>query len=583
MSYRKDYCVKPISLVKRDKDSVKLSRVKSLVKLSASCISRNFILRGLHCEDRNTKKLEVLESYFSPLPWILRGVVYSDILKNLSRQQDICLTLLPETGPRKCESDHACFLPWKLFASQSKLLNLSEVFSEGSGGNEILHFVLDSEPESVQHFSKLVLSSCEISSTNLSYTYEVTDSIWKPQLHTLFTKLVNISHLVLKYFCDDDTLSIVGKFCKNLHYLEIHLLPETMKDQQLTDEGFEDLIQYQVRHPSIKEINLKECYSQSVTSRSTISLSEIPSLHTLHIRSFHLSWISLQICNSKRDTFPASTTLKNLSINFFTDGSEVMDTMKNCFDVVPEPRFVQFLLELIPLFFNRLERINLDGIHGDLLPIKDETLRFLKNVVSLRIKKLPRLLELTESLPRLQELELYYVPFSTTTFDESCPSPLPPFQSLTKLSIYKDSFRHSILLSDLKHLLHATPALRDLKIHQLTIKTKRNEDLDNINEDELINLFESIPHLRNLTTLHLILNDSRCLTERTLMFLLSHCPWLEDLNNLLYWNVSYDTLDVKYLTGLGYSISYGSRYHWGLPWKGDDGTVYDPEAPVDRF
>ena len=284
---------------------------------------------------------------------------------------------------------------------------------------------------------------------------------------------------------------------------------------------------------------------------------------------------------SKRDTFPASTTLKHLSLNFFSNGTEVMDTLKNCFDVVPEPRFVQFLLELIPLIFNKLDKINLDGIHGDLLPMKDETYRFLKNVVTLRIKKLPKILELSCHLPRLQELELFYIPFTQT--DVSSNANIPIFPSLRKLSIFKDSFRSSILLTDLQDLLNAAPGLKELKIHQLTIKSKANEMLVNITEEDFITLFRSIPHLRNLTHLHLIFNDSQCLTERTLMFLLENCQNLERIDNLLYWNLSFDTLDKACLARLGYGVHYGSRYHWGLDWKGDDGTTFDSEAPVDRF
>ena len=259
-----------------------------------------------------------------------------------------------------------------------------------------------------------------------------------------------------------------------------------------------------------------------------------------------------------------------------------MDTHKNCFDVVPEPRFVQFLLELIPLIFNKLERIDLDGIHGDLLPFRDETFRFFKNVLTMRIKKMPRILEYSSGLPRLQELELYYIPFAQND-DGSARTSIPVFQNLRKLTIYKDSFRHSILLTDLQELLNAAPNLKELKIYQLTIKAERSGELGNITEDEVINLFRSIPHLKNITNIYLVLNDGLCLTERTLMFLLEYCHNLEKIENLLYWNISFHTLDKECLLKLGYSVTYGSRYHWGLHWKGDDATVYDPEVPVDRF
>jgi len=580
MSRQKHYCVKPVALVRNEKDRARLSRVKSLGKIAASRIANFFSDTGLYHEDKTSTTLNILLDYFHSLPLILRESVYYEMQDTLISRQDNAFSITSEHVSRSA-ADFTSFLPWKLLHSHSKILNLSELFTEGVGGGEIFQHIVESDSEKYSHFSRVILSSCDVS-TNLSYIYQVTDSIWKPQLEVFLDKLTNISHLTLKYFCDDDTLAMVGKLCKNLHNLEIQLLPETVKDQQLTDDGFDDFIQYQLRNPSLKEINLKECYSHSITSRSTISLSEIPTLHCMHIRSFHLSWISLQICNRKRDTFPASQTLKHISINFFTNGSEVLDTIKNCFDVVPEPRFVQFLLDLIPLIFNKLETIHLDGIHGDLLPVKDETFRFLKNVVTMRIKKFPRLLDLTPYLYCLEDLEIHHVPFifaeKEDKIGQNC-----YFPNLRKLTIYRDGFRHSILLSDLIALINLTPALKQLKIHQLTLKSKFNDEIVNSEENEFINLFQQLPHLKNLTSLDLFLGNGSILTERTVRFLIDTCPHLETIQNLLYWGVSLDALDITYINSQGFCIKFASRYHWGLHWKGDDGVIHDPDVPLDRF
>jgi len=36
-----------------------------------------------------------------------------------------------------------------------------------------------------------------------------------------------------RYFCDDDTLSIVGRHCRKLEYLKIQIIPEHAEEQQV--------------------------------------------------------------------------------------------------------------------------------------------------------------------------------------------------------------------------------------------------------------------------------------------------------------------------------------------------------------
>jgi hypothetical protein len=62
------------------------------------------------------------------------------------------------------------------------------------------------------------------------------------------SRLPSITHLTLNDFCDDDTISLVGKVCTALQYLRISLGPESFSEQQLSDEGFSDLIEEQQLH-----------------------------------------------------------------------------------------------------------------------------------------------------------------------------------------------------------------------------------------------------------------------------------------------------------------------------------------------
>jgi hypothetical protein len=50
--------------------------------------------------------------------------------------------------------------------------------------------------------------------------YEVTESVWKPQLRLLLSRrLTALTRLTLAQFCDDDTLCLVGQSCPLLQLL----------------------------------------------------------------------------------------------------------------------------------------------------------------------------------------------------------------------------------------------------------------------------------------------------------------------------------------------------------------------------
>ena len=55
--------------------------------------------------------------------------------------------------------------------------------------------------------------------------------------------------VTLHDFCDDDTLALVGHHCQHLRHLRISLSPESFSEQQLSDEGFSDLIDIRKYYP----------------------------------------------------------------------------------------------------------------------------------------------------------------------------------------------------------------------------------------------------------------------------------------------------------------------------------------------
>ena len=49
-----------------------------------------------------------------------------------------------------------------------------------------------------ERIRRLDIGSSEISSEKLSYLFEVTDSVWKPELKLFLDQLVNLTHLVFR-------------------------------------------------------------------------------------------------------------------------------------------------------------------------------------------------------------------------------------------------------------------------------------------------------------------------------------------------------------------------------------------------
>ena len=80
------------------------------------------------------------------------------------------------------------------------------------------------------------------------FLFELSESSWKPELKTLLSsRLPNLVSVTLHDFCDDDTLSLVGHHCHHLSHLHISLMwPQSYGAQQITDEGFSDLVDIQV-------------------------------------------------------------------------------------------------------------------------------------------------------------------------------------------------------------------------------------------------------------------------------------------------------------------------------------------------
>jgi len=225
MFARKDFCVKPVALVGLSEcGDAAPSRVGSLLRLAAATTSKQFFLAGLDKEGRTTEKLDCLLEYFSRLPVNVQDLVYAVIMKKLNARLEE--NYLMWTSPVANAAD-TCFLAWAVFQQHSHTLELSEFIGD-SGSRQVFHHIKES-PSPNDRIRRLDIGSSEISSEKLSYLFEVTDSVWKPELKLFLDQLVNLTHLVFRYACDDDTMSLVGKQCSRLQFLKLQLAPESIK------------------------------------------------------------------------------------------------------------------------------------------------------------------------------------------------------------------------------------------------------------------------------------------------------------------------------------------------------------------
>lgn len=368
---------------------------------------------------------------------------------------------------------------------------------------------------------------------------------------------------------------------------------------------------------------LQDCFSESVTSKTLISLSGIKTLTSLHLRSSHFSWIKLTLrLHSARqqgfviflyfDTFPGisflmgidrrilfsnyfddiisqqiiffcrrfhpNTSLINMSMNFFSSQTEHSDRFLEFFNGVPEVDFVTDVLKTIPILFPALRTVEFDGIHNDLLyldgPDIPGPVYGLVNL--LRIRKCSRILDLSELMPNIRELCINYVPLS------KCKN--PRFENLVKLRICRDNYRDRMDYRDLKDLLQACVQLRELHLDKISLFVCRNGVEDKITDPDILQLLHDLPHLTNLTKLNLDFSRTSSLSEKSVFSLLENCPGLRRLENLITWNISAESLNPDYLLSrFRMGVVYGTRAHWSLHWKDDEGTFYDSAVPMDRF
>ena len=187
---------------------------------------------------------------------------------------------------------------WVELAGRAVELRLEEFLGD-HWSRQAFHHILDSE-EDWGHVRSLSLASREVSQERLCFLFELSECRWKPQLSSLLSRLSGLTTLHLTDFCDDDTVSLVGRHCPKLAHLTIALAPESFSEQQLSDEGFADLVESQLEQGSrLQQVRLADCYSSTISAKTVLQLSRIPTLNSLSARQCQPN-----VALTRQDGFP---------------------------------------------------------------------------------------------------------------------------------------------------------------------------------------------------------------------------------------------------------------------------------------
>ena len=438
------------------------------------------------------------------------------------------------------------FKAWKVLFTGSELV-LDEFLGDHWSRLVFSHVV--SSQEQFTGIKTLTLTSREVNQERLCFLFEISESKWKPELGIFLWHLPNLTHLTVNDFCDDDTVSMIGKHCHNLLYLRVSLGPESFSEQQLSDEGFSDLIESQLARPSLREVDIADCFTSAVTAKTILNFAKLHTVVKLHVMWSHFIWMDLSIRFLGRD-FVHNHAVKVLSVKFGFDNFE------NSRYFNADQGAINFVSRVFPSL-DELRIFNLCELETQ---EEIENLRdtFGDKIKTVSIKKCKNLKVISQMVPNVEKLELGIL---------MCPDTSGvAFEKLAELEIHKDMF--AIEFQFLLDMLAACTQIRVFKVCALKVA--------NYQEEVLIQLFTSKKHLQKLEIFSLNFRTSSPITSQLVHFLVSYCPNMEKIENLLSWNL--DDLDLSLLASHGKSVMFARKNHWSLPWKTEDGSLHDVES-----
>jgi len=485
-----------------------------------------------------------LRLYIHQLPCVLQQQIHQSVQSHYSRATHFV----------KHEQD-LLFILWKLFFSDRDKKLVLEEFLGNHWSSEVFKFLIESDAD-FQAITCLDIGSQQIDKKRLSYLFEITESTWKPEFRTLLSKLPNLVDLTLNEFCDDDTISLVGKHCKKMKNLVVIIKPESFQEQQLTDDGFLDLIDSQEKYPSLARIDLSSCYTSAVTAKAIINLEKIKTLVSLHVRSSHLHWLHLYHKLLRQTLRPnTSLTVLNVELSLYPEEIAAFFDGENS------------VIKILPLVFPQVGEFNLfhwaesagvtEHAEGGRTCPELETLGFKTKVLSVdhckKLELLPRI------FPNIQKLELRDLKIHQDALTV-------PFGQLKVVHLIKD-------LLPISFQVVADIMKNSLKLTEIKVVASKIIDAT---DEGFVETFNQNPHLKRLEEFSITVTsgESCQLTILLVHFLLLNCSNLRRVEKLVTWNISKEDVDRDILRETGFAVVMAKRKHWSLPWKGEDGTVH---------
>jgi len=331
--------------------------------------------------------------------------------------------------------------------------------------------------------------------------------------------------------------------------LKISLGPESFSEQQLSDEGFSDLIDSQLPRPTLTEVDISDCFTSAITAKTILNFVKLQTVVKLHVMWSHFIWMDLSIRFLSRD-FVQNHAVKVLTVKFGYDSfenSKYFNADQGAINFVTKvfPSLSEFRIFNLCELENEREVELLRNVFGD-------------KIKCVSIKKCKNLNLVSKMVPNVEHMDLGIL---------MCPDTSNiVFDRLVSLTIQKEMF--AIECSFMLDMLSLCTAIKVYKVYSLKIA--------NYNEDALIQLFSSKRHLQKLETFSLNFRTSTSITSRLVHFLISTCPNLERLENLLTWKI--DDIDLDMLANQGKMVMFARKNHWSLPWKTEDGLMFDVDS-----
>ena len=543
--------------------------VKPAILLSENC-SSDFLGRPVKLKTLVTRKIAkyvmtdtdlFMQLYkhedFQSIPQNLRNEIFDTISLNCEHSNVLS----------HYQDKEKLFLAWKTFFSGTKL-SLKEFLGD-HWSKLVFQHIIDSD--GVFDVNELVLQSNEVNQVTfelypnnnnsdakcpfqerLCFLFELSENDWKPDLGVFLSKLPNLTHVTLNDFCDDDTVSLIGRHCHQLTYLCVTLGPESFSEQQLSDDGFADLIDSQAERerPTLKEINIANCFTSTVTAKTIINLGKVKSLEKISLMWSHFIWMDLSM-KFLGKAFTENRTVKVLAVKF---GFDYYESSNNFISL---SKGVNLISEVFPAL-DEFVVVNFYELNSeeDLETLKN---KFGNKIKVVNVKKCRNLKKVEEMFPlvRKLELEIYMNPQVDANLR---------FECLENLSINKEMFAIDFQL--IHDLLSLSSHIKIFRVSAVSMA--------NYNEEKFIRLFTEKNHLQNLESFSLVFRTSCEITKSFLYCLLDHCKRLTKIENLLSWNLQH--LELERLRESGKSAMFARRSHWSLPWRGEDGRMFEVEG-----